>query len=344
MTRLYFEEMMESMGCIVQGHLAFGVMENWPYSVELFDTGGIAEIQVRFLAQGATVKVAKDLKQKDAAHQRWHGENEETSTLFCMYTPPSDFYVKAGLRDILKSGADALLRHKLSPSKECPLCEKDGCDSYAYLNEDYTPCHVYCVENRLDLPEADRYMQKRTQGKVLNGVLGAFMGAFIGALPIWVLALNQNTIYFALYVFIPILSGLLYRLLRGKASKNIGGISVLISSIIMAVGLELVWNWILLSYQTGQNLPFFETAEYYFASHNIILSIQEMLFNLVALMVGFLATLRFLRRYEDESNEVGGVVRGMAFVKNSTAPIADFEEEVEKRKHAHEEQNYEVQT
>ncbi len=344
MTRLYFEEMMESMGCIVQGYFAFGVAEDWPYSVELLDTGGIAEIQVRFLAQGSTVKVAKDLKQKGAAHQRWHGENEETSTLFCMYTPPSDFYVKAGLREILKSAADALLWQKLSTPKECPLCEKDGCDSYAYLNEDYTPCHTYCVENRLDLPDADHYMEKRTQGKVLNGVIGALIGAVIGALPIWVLALNQNTIYFALYVFIPILSGLLYRLLRGKASKNIGGISVLASSLTMAVGLELVWNWILLSYQTGRNLPFFETAEYYFASHNIILSVQEMLFNLVALVVGFLAALRFLSRYEDESNEVGGVIRGAAFIKNSAVPIANFAEEAEKRKHAHEEQDYDVQT
>ncbi len=344
MTRLYFEEMMESMGCIVQDYFAFGVIESWPYSVELLDTGGIAEIQVRFLAGGSTVKTAKALKQKGAAHQRWTGENEETSTLFCVYTPPSDFYVKAGLREILKSGADALLWQKLSPPKECPLCEKSGCDSYAYLNEDYTPCHAYCVDNSLDLPEADHYLQKQTQGKVLSGVLGAFMGAFIGALPIWVLALNQNTIYFALYVFIPILSGLLYRLLRGKANKNIGGISVLVSSLVMAVGLELVWNWILLSYQTGKNLPFFETAEYYFASHNIILSVQEMLFNLVALMVGFLATLRFLRRYEDESNEVGGIIRGATFIKKSTVPIVNFKEEAEKRKHVYEEQNDDVYT
>lgn len=331
MTRNYFEELMAGFGAHSAEGTAFGSREGFLYSAA-FTKGPPDEILFRFAVGGPVKQVVRELQEKQNVHITWYAESDPGShdghggVLVALAEPPSDFYAKATVHTLLGGAVAALAAAGLRPDETCTLCALGRCDTAALLEYSYRNTHKACVETRLELPEEDRMPAKaKTQGHVLTGILGALLGAFVAALPNWSQALNQYKLSPVLYALIPVVSALLYRVFRGKPNKVVSLVTVLGASFAAAFALELVWNWIVLTNQSGQNLAFAETMARYFASNTVVSALREMLFSLVFLVVGFFPGSVLLRRYFEENDKPPEIVRGAAYVRATMPPPPEEE-------------------
>lgn len=324
MTVTYFEEIMQEFGCHTLGRTAFGAFAGLPFDVELEGKSeGKQDYLIRFVLEGRVRPVRDALKKKGIPYIRWQVEadSDTSAMLVGIYRPPSDFYVKSGLYEILRAVQAAVAEAGLKTPETCPLCGLSGCDSYAFLNDAYRQTHAACLQSRLQLPPGDSEPVKKVKGYVVTGILGALAGAIVGGLPNFAFVLNQGKIYWALYAFIPILSTLVYRLCRGKASRLISGLSVLLSSLLVTFALEQVFYWLAYSASKGYYVSFATSISSYFATTTFTQAVGDMMFCLIALLVGFFASTVILRRYARGGTKVDRIVRGATFVRDSARPI-----------------------
>lgn len=320
---------MSEFGAAARDGTACGARSGYPYTVELFDARA-PELTFRFvLAQDA--KPARELLKKEpGAHTRWYSEPDSMSgggILVAVLRPPSDFYAKAAVHGVLGRAAETLKAMDLTPPEECPLCGNPGCDVHALLGACFRPAHKACLDTRLSLPEEDVVKPVRLRGFYLTGILGAVLGALIGGLPNFALALNEGRINAPLYAFIPILSALVYRLLRGKASRTYSNIVVLAASLGSAFLLELVWYWLVQATPLGYMVSFWATSAQYFATHTFALTLREMLFSLISLAVGCIPAAFVLKGWAKGGRTGGETVRGAKYVRESAAPIRPPDED-----------------
>ena len=322
MTKTYFEDLMQELGCHTRDGIALGQWEGLPFSAQLARHGPPAQLVLRFVAAEKTRPLAARLNREKMAHTRWFAEDAKAAcALVAVYAPPSDFYTKSGLYLLLGRVANLHKTGALCLPQQCPICHLGQCDAHAFLDEGYRPVHAACVQGRLALPQQDETVPARAGGHVLTGVLGALLGAFVGALPIWSFALSQGTIHWVLYAFIPILSGLCFRLLRGRASLAVAGVSVLASSLLAAFLLEQVWFWLVLSSTYSRSVPFMLSLQQYFATHTLVLAVQQMFTCLLALLAGYGAVTIFLRRYVQDGMVPARIIRGGDFVRDTMKPM-----------------------
>jgi hypothetical protein len=314
---------MRSLDAKVLGGSALGVAEGFPYSADLLERGDPARLVFRFLLGESTRRLAAALNRQRVPFTHWYaGRAGEETLLEGVLTPPSEFYLKAGVSGLLTAAAAACRGAGLAPPAVCPLCRLSGCDACALLQGGNRPVHTACLNARLTLPEEDTQTPKTVRGRILTGIPGALLGAFMGALPIWALALSKGTLYWALYAFIPLLSGLCYRLCRGRASINLAAGAVLSASLLAAFALEQVWYWLLLTGRYGVNVPFSVSASLYFKAHTLSTALSEMLLCLVALLLGFVAAAVFLRRYAAGGQIPPRTVRGAKYIRANALPMA----------------------
>ncbi len=320
MTKNYFEEMMAELGARAVNGTACGQRGAVYYSAALDKSGSAPQMLFRFAASAPAGALARRLNREKEPHLHWLAEaGEDGPVLLALSAPPSDFYAKSGVVKLLGM-VEALVRAgELAAPAACPLCGLGGTDAHAVLRGAYRPVHAACVQTRLGLPDKDSVIPAHAGGRVPTGILGAVLGAFVGALPIFTLAMNQGKLHWALYAFIPILSGLCYRLLRGKAAPLVAALSVLIASIAAAFVLELIWFWLVQCASYGLVIPFGISLGQYFASHNLFSTVREMLTCLLALFAGYMAVTIFLRRYVNEGRHPAQTLRGGDYVRATLA-------------------------
>ncbi len=324
LTKIYFEELMAEFGAHAVDNVAFAEAADYPYSAELTQPGDSPQLQFRFVVDGSAKPAAAALKEKDVAFCEWFAEKGAAGfSLVCLFSPPSDFYAKSGIHTLLKAAEAAMRTASLRPPENCPLCGLARCDVNAMLDGGYRKSHAACLASRLTLPQEDERPEKRPRGYIASGIAGALVGALIGALPNWAGALSAGRINAPMYVFIPLLAALCYRLFRGRASSLVSGISVLASSLLAAFSLEQVWYWLVVSGLAGRNVSFAESVVLYFRSHTLISTLGEMLMPLIFLIVGYVVGTLILRRYNHSGEETPPVIRGAAFVRASAAPIGE---------------------
>ncbi len=322
MTSNYFEELMGEFGCSAHSGTAIGQTGKYPYSAILEKSGKNSHIIVSFLVDGSARKVASELSKKKGNHTKWSTTTTQQGqgVLIAHLRPPSDFYAKSDMLGLFLAARTSLSTAGLNAPETCPLCGKKECDVYAFLDDVARATHTDCLLNKLELPEADTTLPTYVKGNVFFGILGAVLGAILGALPSWVQALNNLSINWIMYAFIPILSAMLYRLFRGRANLLLAGLSVLASSFLVAFALEQVWYWLYLT-QSGESLMFEHTFWHYIDSHNILISIGEMWQGLLAIVAGFFPGAVILRRYCDAGTIKPHPIRGAYFVRASAVAI-----------------------
>ncbi|MDL2293710.1 hypothetical protein LJC60_03665 [Ruminococcaceae bacterium OttesenSCG-928-D13] len=303
--------------------MAFGAQNGCPFTVEKLDSGDSSQFAVRFAVNGSCKAAAKNLNAQKTTGLRWHGEGDinEGGVLVAIFSPSTDFYARAGFHTLLGAAAAELAAQGLAAPTACPLCGLPGCDSYAYLDGEWRGAHKACLDTRLEVPEMDFTPPRKTRGHLATGMLGALAGAFIGGVLIWTIAMSSGSISWALYAFVPILSGLMYRTCRGKANANLAGLCVLLASLLVTLALEQVWYQVVLSAEVGRNVPFVLSVPTYFRTHSFFSAIKEMLTCLLALLAGFVAVSIFLRRYAGEGLNPVETIRGSRFIRRTAVPI-----------------------
>lgn len=320
MTNLYFEELMQEFGCTVAEGVAFGAVDGYPYNVEQ-EGGTPSTLVFRFAVNGSTKPAVSELKSREIEHLKWFAEEDDASGLLvCVFSPPSDFYAKAGIHTALAAAVQALRANNLHAPDACPLCGTKNCDAYAFLEDGYRATHGACLRTRLDLPEKDAVPKATLRGNYFTGALGALLGAIIAVVPNWAQALTKGQVNVVLYAFIPLLSALVYRLFRGKSHRAYAGAAVLVASLVASFMMELFWYWLVLTDLWGRNVSFWQSIQTYFATHSLPSSVQEMAFSLLFLLVGYFASLIFIRRYTAGGEQQGRIQRGRTFVQASAQP------------------------
>lgn len=315
---------MGEFGAAARDGTACGARFGYPYSVELAEGTRVPEFTFRFVLSQSARPAWEALKKDPGPHTRWFHEPDAMGgggVLGAVLRPPSDFYAKAAVHGVLGRAVETLRAEGLAPPEACPLCEGPGCDVHALLGDCFRPAHKACLDTRLALPEEDVVKPVRLRGFYLTGILGAILGALIGGLPNFALALSEGRINAPMYAFIPILSALVYRLVRGKASRNYSNIVVLAASLGAAFLLELIWYWLVQAAPLGYMVSFWATSAQYFATHTFALTLREMLISLICLAVGCIPAAFVLRGWARSGRTGGETVRGAAYVRQSAAPI-----------------------
>ncbi|MDL2252521.1 hypothetical protein LJC49_00405 [Ruminococcaceae bacterium OttesenSCG-928-I18] len=324
MTKNYFEEMMAELDFHVADNIALGYQQGFPLSVEFNKNAETTEFFLRVVVDRDAKPARKRLKEQEQGSVKWFSEKDEEGeggVLVGVLAPPSDFYAKGAVHGAAVAAAETLKELDYAPPSRCPLCDGEGCDRYAYLAEGCRATHKLCLQTRLDLPEKDTKTPLKARGFYLTGILGALLGASIAALPNWSQALSKGTINSVIYAFIPFLSALLYRLFRGKANRIAGGVIVMVSSLIVAFLLELVWYWLVTTNMAGYNMSIATTTALYFESHSLAQTVKEMMFSLLFLILGFFPAFILLRRYAASGTTGGRLERGALFVRQSAFSV-----------------------
>lgn len=326
MTNIYFEETMRDAKRHVVDNVALGALHGYPYSITLETAGATPLLVLRFaLEDGPAKAVVAKLKAAKASHIRWFTDGD---ILAAAIQPPTDFFAQADIHTALHSGTKALKEEGQTPPLLCPLCGLPHCDSYAFWDEANRPVHTACIENRVTLPPKDETYTPTPKGSYVLGAIGALIGAFIGALPNIVQATNKGKLSAILYAFIPLFSGLVYRLLRGKQNNTFASLSVLISSVLVVLALEQVGFHAYI--ESLWNIPV--TYEYsirqYFITNNFATAVKRMLPSLLLLVVGLFPTARLVRGYADVHRIDAQVIRGGDFVRSSVNPLQPHSSEL----------------
>lgn len=329
MTNTYFQELMKEFGCYANHNTAFGTTGVFPFTAKLHGQQSASIISVRFLLTGKTNECLAYLKEHSAEYLSWGLENHTEgdsafTTLTCLVEPSTDFYIKALLHTLFHDAVKVFPQFELTAPQTCPLCGFKSPDAYVYWEGDYRAAHASCVKTKLTLPEEDIVISGKVKGNYLTGILGAFIGAFIAVIPNMANALSNGRITTPLYIVIPFLSFLMYRLFRGKASRNFSTLSVFFASLSTAFFLELFWFWITLSAHTGETVSFWASNAYYFSTHNLPMTVREMFFGLLFFGGGLIPTNILIRRYADNSTTPSKRVRGAKFIRESLHPFSDF--------------------
>lgn len=321
MTKNYFAEMMAELGFHTVDKLAVGLAGSWPCSVEMEGEAFL----LRLLCSAPPAEAAKTLRDKNIPHVRWSAYKKEKGQglLAGVLTPPSDFYAKGCLHGALAEASRALDGAGLQPPATCALCEGESCGQWAFVEGAVRAVHPGCLQSRLPLPEEDSLTPGKAGGHYLTGVLGALLGGAIAALPNWAQALSKGTVHPVLYVFIPLLAALVYRLCRGKARLGAAGGIVLGASLAVSFVLELIWFWLVSTTAAGYNISIAQTTAMYFEGHTIGLTLREMGFSLLFLMLGFFVSTVLLRRYVKTHTRGGELVRGGRFVRQTAFSVKE---------------------
>ncbi len=309
--------------------MAFGVAmageAAYPYSLEMARKGDKSAFTFR-LAVAAPVRAAAALLNKQKLpHLRWAAEDdgEAGGVLVAWLSPPSDFYAKVSIRDTLAAATRALAAQGLKADETCPLCGLENCDTLAYLQNGYRKTHAACLQARLTLPDADVQPPKRVRGHVATGILGALLGALLGILPNWTYVINNHEFSIVFYAFVPLISALMYRLCRGRASQWLAGLSVLLCSLAASFALELFGYWLYQAVVLGNPLTLWQGVQGYFATRGFLEALGEMWLSLAVLLAGFIAAGFILRRYVVAGVVTPPPVRGKITVLASARPLRE---------------------
>ena len=319
---------MDSFHCKTVKNTAFGAVGNYPYSAELYNADNPAVITVRFILSGNLSGLVGWLHKNPIEYIKFYSAQtaDGMAVLVGEVAPPTDFYIKSTLHSLLHLAKHKFAEFELTPPAECPLCHNTGCDAYAFLEEAYRPTHAACVKNRLQLPSKDETLPSMVTGRYSTGILGALLGAFIGILPLLAQVMAQGKLTTPLYAFVPILSALLFRLLRGKANRAFSAICVLLSSFVAVYIMEIFLYWVVLSSGAGHLIGFWESALLYFSSHSLQQTARDMFFTLLFTLVGFFPSTVILRRYAANGTVGGKTIRGAEFVNQSLHLFAEEKE------------------
>lgn len=132
--------------------------------------------------------------------------------------------------DLLKKTASILREKGLKPPKNCVICEKDNCDSMAFVGIGNNPIHRQCLQDYL-MKVRNKVEDNKRNGSYLIGLVGGIIGMVVGTLPLILAIWMANQLFSVLFVLIPIGTYFGYKLFRGKMNGFVIILAILCSII-----------------------------------------------------------------------------------------------------------------
>lgn len=116
----------------------------------------------------------------------------------------------------------------------CPVCGRTDCDSYAYIKGSYRSVHAACVQSQAQATH-EKAEKNLREGNYGLGIVGAVLGAIIGSLPAVLIQLLTGYLFVLLYALVPLGTYYGYKLFKGKMTKAVLGIVIVIGILMVPV-------------------------------------------------------------------------------------------------------------
>lgn len=110
----------------------------------------------------------------------------------------------------------ALEENGISPSALCPICGRNGPESFCYFDMGYRPVHRSCIKRALEQAR-QQIEQNKANGSYLTGFLGALLGMLLGALPAALVLVFFNYMSVLLFALVPLAASLAYSKFNGRS-------------------------------------------------------------------------------------------------------------------------------
>lgn len=201
---------------------------------------------------------------------------------------------------------NALRENGVTVQDKCPICKKGGCDTLALTGTLYTPVHRECCQERSYAAATNAEMNAR-QGSYFTGVIGAILGALLATLPSLLTIWFVQKIYAALFFLIPLGCYYGYRLFKGKMSKAVGVITILLS-LLMPFVLELLVFYLTVATELSIVPSIWATTALYFQLFTVEEMVTSMLMPYVFLIFGFVVTFKQITRTSANDVDDAGVL------------------------------------
>lgn len=163
---------------------------------------------------------------------------------------------------VLSKTVELLRNGGLSGVSQCPVCGGQNCDILLDWKGFYRPAHQSCVEPVISAGVENA--QNRIQnGSYLTGTLGALVGSFLGAIPSFLSIWLGNRVFAVLFALIPLGAYFGYKLARGKMTRLVTVITIVVSLVQLFVLEQLIFYFAVVeAYKMYPSI--FETVTYYF--------------------------------------------------------------------------------
>ncbi|MDL2325014.1 hypothetical protein LJC61_07725 [Ruminococcaceae bacterium OttesenSCG-928-A16] len=260
-----FSMLMAQRGCVGNEKNYCGSFNNYPFTARFLNgkTGGktTALLQVQFNKKVPS-KMTKEIRKEHRGQVSVYKVNRSTTTGYLVGGVVGAAIASANSNAGENAGDTALLSLSITARSTeefanlldsvlnqivqiapgyglfipdaCPVCAQPGCDSYAYTKGSYRAVHAHCVQANAQAKQA-KVDKNLREGSYALGIVGAILGAIVGALPSIVLAAMANYILAVLFALVPLGAYYGYKWFKGKMSKGVLGIIILISILMVPV-------------------------------------------------------------------------------------------------------------
>ena len=271
---------------------AFGIYDTFPYrlSYNRQTASGTANAQgftAWFLLNGkpdaALIKEMRDVVRPFKVSVSQLAENGVRLSF------PKKWANGETLDTVLSKASDLLRNNGLSGVSECPICGTQNCDILLNWKGFYRPAHQSCVQSTLS-SGVETAKNKIQNGSYLTGTLGALVGSFLGAIPSFLSIWFGNSVFALLFTLIPLGAYFGYKLARGKMTRLVTVITIVVSFVQLFVLEQMIFYFAVVE-ATGLHPSIFDTIAYYFqlyAFSDIVASMgTEFLFLLLGIWISW---------------------------------------------------------
>lgn len=220
-----FQEFMRDQELRVKDKMAFGNTDGFPIYVEVKALRkGLMDVYIN-IGNASWQEVRKDFMDMGKEIRCKVFYERQTIKLTYVLSPQT---MRAEFPVFLKRIASILRKNGVEPPKNCVICEKENCDSLAFIGTENNPIHKQCLQDYL-MKVRNKVEDNRRWGNYFTGLVGAVLGMVVGAIPLIFSMWIVNQLFSVLFVLIPISTYFGYKFFRGKMNAFVIILAILFS-------------------------------------------------------------------------------------------------------------------
>ena len=248
-----FQTFAEQKGFLPSGKMAFGIVEQYPVSLEYTNGNGKRSVMIlQFMLKAPLDK---------AQQKELRGQLAKAAALY-VNQGTIRFQITAKDSDVddqfesVKNTALAFFKQNgLTPISQCPICHGENCDTAAFYAGGYRAVHSQCLHTAME-QVSDAAARNQQNGSYLLGLIGGLLGGIVGIIPSVLTILFMERIYSILYALIPLCIYWGYKLLKGKLNK-----AAIAMTIVLSIVFLFVLEYVVLVFGVYQEYDIFSPAQ-----------------------------------------------------------------------------------
>ena len=234
-TEEYLEYIKRNTNLTIFGEAAMGTISEFPV---IFSVDGSIPCLSIYLNPKDISKVSKSLSDglKNLGAKVETNNNGELKIKFSKKVQSVEF--NDHYTNVTRTVFSVMQGTMVRPDKKCPICGLENCDYIGIADAKCAYVHKRCMEGEFRNVKA-MADENQTGGSYALGIIGGILGGLLACIPSVLTIWFAETIWAVLYALIPLGVYYGYKILKGKMSKAVLPITIIISAI-MAVLIDII--------------------------------------------------------------------------------------------------------